>query len=48
MPEGVKVEITNDNTTKVTGLKGALVRQFPSLIKVEIDGIEIKVSRISG
>ena len=47
VPEGVKVEIANDNTITVTGSKGTLVRQFSPLIKVEMDGTEIKVSRTS-
>ena len=44
VPEGVKVEIANDNTITVTGSKGTLVRQFSPLIKVEMDGTEIVLS----
>lgn len=47
VPEGVKVEIADDNTITVTGSKGTLVRQFSPLIKVEMDGTEIKVIRTS-
>ena len=47
VPEGVKVEIADDNTVTVTGSKGTLVRQFSSFIKIEMDGNEIKVVRTS-
>ena len=47
VPEGVKVEIAEDNTVTVTGAKGTLVRQFSPSIKIEMDGNEIKVCRTS-
>lgn len=47
VPEGVKVEIANDNTVTVTGAKGTLVRKFSPLIKIDMDGNEIKVNRTS-
>lgn len=47
VPEGVKVEIADDNTVTVTGGKGTLVRQFSPLIKIDMDGNEIRVSRTS-
>ena len=47
VPEGVKVEIAEDNTVTVTGAKGTLVKQFSPFIKIEMDGNEIKVSRSS-
>lgn len=47
VPEGVKVEIADDNTVTVTGAKGTLVRKFSPLINIDMDGNEIKVSRTS-
>ncbi|MCD8028943.1 MAG: 50S ribosomal protein L6 [Erysipelotrichaceae bacterium] len=47
VPEGVKVDIADDNTVTVTGSKGTLVRQFSPLINIDLDGNEIKVSRTS-
>ncbi|MCD7892747.1 MAG: 50S ribosomal protein L6 [Erysipelotrichaceae bacterium] len=47
VPEGVKVDIADDNTVTVTGTKGTLVRQFSPLINIDLNGNEIKVSRTS-
>lgn len=47
VPEGVKVEIAADNTVTVTGAKGTLVRQFSSLININMDENTITVSRTS-
>lgn len=47
VPEGVKVEIAEDNTVTVTGSKGTLVRQFSPFINIEMNGNEIKVVRTS-
>lgn len=47
VPEGVKVEIADNNIVTVTGAKGTLVRQFSPLITIEMDGNEIKVKRSS-
>lgn len=47
VPEGVKVDIADDNTVTVTGSKGTLVRQFSPLINIDLNGNEIKVSRTS-
>ena len=47
VPEGVKVEIADDNTVTVTGAKGTLVRQFSPLININMDENVITVSRTS-
>ena len=47
VPEGVTVDIKEDNTVTVTGSKGTLVRQFSPFITIEKDGNEIRVSRSS-
>ncbi len=47
VPEGVKVEIAEDNTVTVTGAKGTLVEKFSSAIVIEIEGNIIKVKRTS-
>ena len=47
VPEGVKVEIADDNTVTVTGEKGTLVRQFSPLININMDENVITVSRTS-
>lgn len=45
VPEGVKVEVTDDNTVTVTGAKGTLVNKFSPFITIDMNGNEIKVSR---
>ena len=47
VPEGVKVEIADDNTVTVTGANGTLVRQFSPLININMDENVITVSRTS-
>ncbi len=47
IPEGVTVEITNDNTVTVTGTKGTLVRQFSPVITIEQNEGVITVKRNS-
>jgi large subunit ribosomal protein L6 len=47
VPEGVKVEIAEDNTVTVTGAKGTLVEKFSSAIVIEMEGNIIKVKRTS-
>ena len=45
VPEGVTVEVADDNTVK--GAKGTLVRQFSPVITIEQNGNEIVVKRSS-
>ena len=45
VPEGVKIEVADDNTVTVTGAKGTLVKQFSPLIKLDIDGAQITCVR---
>lgn len=47
VPEGVTVEITDDNTVTVTGSKGTLVKQFSPVISFKQEGNEITVVRSS-
>ena len=47
VPEGVKVEIAEDNTVTVTGAKGTLVEKFSSAIVIEMEENIIKVKRTS-
>ena len=43
VPEGVTVEIADDNTVTVTGSKGTLVKQFSPAISFKQEGNEITV-----
>ena len=45
VPEGVTVEIADDNTVTVTGSKGTLVKQFSPVISFKQEGNEITVVR---
>ena len=45
VPEGVTVEIADDNTVTVTGSKGTLVKQFSPAISFKQEGNEITVVR---
>ncbi len=47
VPEGVTVEVADDNTVTVKGAKGTLVRQFSPVITIEQNGNEIVVKRSS-
>ncbi len=47
VPEGVTVEIAEDNTVTVTGSKGTLVKQFSPSIEIVMDGNVITVKRTS-
>ena len=47
VPEGVTVEIADDNTVTVTGSKGTLVKQFSPAISFKQEGNEITVVRSS-
>ena len=47
VPEGVTVDIAEDNTVTVTGAKGTLVRQFSPVISFEKNENEITVKRSS-
>lgn len=47
VPEGVSVEIADDNTVTVKGTKGTLVRKFSPVITIEQTGNEIVVKRSS-
>ncbi len=47
VPEGVTVEVADDNTVTVKGTKGTLVRQFSPVITIEQNGNEIVVKRSS-
>lgn len=47
VPEGVTVEVAEDNTVTVTGSKGTLVRQFSPAISFERNENEITVVRSS-
>lgn len=47
VPEGVTVEIADDNTVTVTGSKGTLVKQFSPVISFKQEGNEITVVRSS-
>ena len=47
VPEGVTVDIAENNTVTVKGDKGTLVRQFSPVITIQQDGNEIRVSRSS-
>lgn len=47
VPEGVTVEIADDNTVTVKGAKGTLVRKFSPVITIEQTGNEIVVKRNS-
>lgn len=47
VPEGVTVEVAADNTVKVTGSKGTLVKQFSPVITIEQEGNVITVKRSS-
>ena len=40
VPEGVTVEIADDNTVTVTGSKGTLVKQFSPVISFKQEGNE--------
>lgn len=46
IPEGVKVVI-EDNTVKVNGPKGELIKTLPAEIKIEIEGDEVRAIRSS-
>lgn len=45
LPKGVSVAINPGNEVTVKGPKGELVQQFPSDIRVEVAGSELRVSR---
>lgn len=47
VPEGVTVEIANDNTVTVKGAKGTLVKQFSPVITIEKEENVITVKRNS-
>jgi len=47
VPEGVTVEVANDNTVTVKGAKGTLVKQFSPKIMIEQEGSVITVKRTS-
>ena len=48
VPEGVTVEIADDNTVTVTGSKGTLVKQFSPAISFKQEGNEITANMIEG
>lgn len=45
IPEGVKVEITADNTVTVTGAKGTLTNKFSPVISIKMEENTITVAR---
>ena len=45
IPAGVTVTIAENNKVTVKGPKGTLERVFPSDMKIEVEGSEIKVTR---
>ena len=47
VPEGVTVEVAEDNTVTVTGPKGTLVRQFSPVISINQEDNVITVARSS-
>lgn len=47
VPEGVTVEVADDNTVTVKGAKGTLVRKFSPVITIEQDANVITVKRSS-
>ena len=47
VPEGVTVDVAEDNTVTVTGSKGTLVKQFSPAISFNREGNEITVVRSS-
>lgn len=47
VPEGVTVQVAEDNTVTVTGAKGTLVEKFSPFISIEMEGNQITIKRSS-
>ena len=45
IPDGVSVEIAENNHVTVKGPKGTLERDLPIEMTIEVEGSEVKVSR---
>ena len=47
IPEGVTVEIAENNKVTVTGPKGTLVKELPVEMEIKVEGEEVVVTRPS-
>ncbi|ATZ17018.1 50S ribosomal protein L6 [Williamsoniiplasma luminosum] len=45
VPAGVELSISENNTVTIKGPKGQLTQQFSPLIKIEVQGTELKTTR---